>query len=216
MDVKIITPSQWLAKQVRQSFLKDTPVYVINNGIDLSVFKPLESSFRLKHNCENKFILLGVAFGWDKKKGLDVFLELAKRLDENYQIVLVGTNERIDRQLPQNIIAIHRTQNQTELAQIYSAADLLINATREDTYPTVNMESIACGTPVLTFDTGGSGEILDNTCGSIVPKNDIDSMYQEILRISKDRPYSRENCLKKAKQFGQEEKFQQYIALYNA
>lgn len=141
-------------------------------------------------------------------------MELAKRLDTQYQIVLVGTNEKIDKKLPSNIISIHRTQNQKELTQIYSAADLMVNPTREDTYPTVNMEAIACGTPVLTFDAGGSGEILDETCGCIVPKNDIDRMQREILRISKDRPYSQESCLKKAKQFNQEDKFVQYVDLY--
>lgn len=214
VDLTIITPSQWLADQVQQSFLKGTPTHIISNGIDLSVFQPRESDFRQKYNCEEKFILLGVAFGWNDKKGLDVFMELAKRLDTQYQIVLVGTNEKIDKKLPSNIISIHRTQNQKELTQIYSAADLMVNPTREDTYPTVNMEAIACGTPVLTFDAGGSGEILDETCGCIVPKNDIDRMQREILRISKDRPYSQESCLKKAKQFNQEDKFVQYVDLY--
>lgn len=129
---------------------------MIPNGIDLSIFKPRISSFRERnHISASKNILLGVAFGWGERKGLDVFLELAKRLDgAKYQIVLVGTDDSVDKQLPESILSIHRTENQQQLAEIYTAADLFVNPTREENYPTVNMESIACGTPVLTFRTG--------------------------------------------------------------
>ena len=120
----------------------------------------------------------------------------------------------MDKQLPQNIISIHRTQNQQELAEIYTAADVFVNPTREENYPTVNMESIACGTPVLTFNTGGSPEILDETCGSVVEKNDIDSMYNEIIRISDNKPFSREKCIEKAKKFDMNERFKEYLELY--
>lgn len=214
LDLTIITPSQWLADLVKQSFFKSFPVKVINNGIDLSIFKPTESDFRKKYNCENKYILLGVAFGWGKRKGLDVFIELSKRLNENFKIVLVGTDDNVDKELPQNIISIHRTQNQAELAEIYTAADLFVNPTREENYPTVNMEAIACGTPVVTFNTGGSPEMLDSTCGSVVPKDDINTMYNEILRICKDKPYFVQDCLKKAQAFNMDDRFDEYVKLY--
>ena len=122
-DMTIVTPSEWLAGLVRQSYLKEYPVKVIHNGIYLNVFQPVESDFRQQHHLENKYILLGVAFGWGKRKGLDVFIELSKRLDVRFQIVLIGTNDEIDKQLPANIISIHKTDNQKELAEIYSAAD---------------------------------------------------------------------------------------------
>ena len=215
LNLTIITPSEWLAGLVKQSFLKDYPVKVINNGIDLSIFKPTKSNFREKYNIEDKFIILGVAYGWGIRKGLDVFCKLSEQLEnDKYKIVLVGTDDNVDKQLPDTIISIHRTQNQTELAEIYTAADLLINPTREENYPTVNMESIACGTPVLTFDTGGSPEILDNECGSIVPKDDIDAMFKEIIRISSDKPYSVDACLNKAKEFNMNDRFSEYIKLY--
>ena len=213
-NLTLVTPSKWLANLAEQSFLSSYPVKVINNGIDLDVFKPCTGDFRTKFNCEGKYILLGVAFGWGKRKGLDVFVELSKRLDENYRIVLVCTNDEIDKQLPENVISIHRTQNQLELAQIYSAADLFVNPTREENYPTVNMESIACGTPVLTFNTGGSAEILDKTCGCAVDCNDIDAMEKEIIRICKEKPFSREMCLERAKNFDMNDRFNDYIALY--
>lgn len=214
-NMTIVTPSNWLAELVKESFLKDYPVKVIHNGIDLSIFQPTQSNFREKYAIGDKYIVLGVAFGWGKRKGLDVFVDLAQRLDsEKYQIILVGTDDAVDKQLPDNIISIHRTQNQTELAEIYTAADVFANPTREDNYPTVNMESIACGTPVLTFKTGGSPEMLDATCGSVVPKDDIDAMEKEIVRICETKPYSIEACLERAKSFDKDEKFQEYVELY--
>lgn len=213
-DMTLVTPSCWLADLTRESFLKDYPVQVIRNGIDLSVFKPIESDFRKKYSIENKIILLGVSLGWSKRKGLDVFIELSKRLDVNYQIVLIGTDEAAERLLPDNIIAIRRTANQKELAQIYSAADLFVNPTREDNFPTVNMEALACGTPVVTFRTGGSPEALDETCGSVVDCDDVDAMEKEIRRICTTKPFSKDTCLKRAAQFDRNVKFKEYVDLY--
>jgi len=214
LNITIITPSQWLAGLVKQSFLKDYPVKVINNGIDLSVFKPTPSNFRELHGLQDKKILLGVAFDWGKRKGLDVFIELSKRLDKEYQIVLVGTNENIDKQLPSNIISIHRTQNQTELAELYSTSDIFVNPTREENFPTVNIESLACGTPIITFRTGGSPEIIDSTCGYVVEKDDIEGMVDSIKEMIKN-PFSSENCIKRAKIFDKEKKFEEYVELYD-
>ncbi|MBE6564447.1 MAG: glycosyltransferase [Ruminococcaceae bacterium] len=214
LDLTIVTPSQWLADLVKQSFLKHYPVHVIHNGIDLDVFKNTESSFRQKHGLENKKILLGVAFDWGERKGLDVFEKLADRLPDEYKIVLVGTDAKTDKQLPPNILSIHQTQNQQELAEIYSAADVFVNPTREENYPTVNMEALACGTPVATFQTGGSPEMLDETCGSVVPCGDVDALEKEIIRICTDKPYSKEACIQKAKEFDKNERFKEYIALY--
>lgn len=212
----IVTPSKWLANLVKQSFLKDYPVEVINNGIDLSIFKPTPSDFRDRYGiAQDKYIVLGVAFGWSERKGLDIFVELANRMDNCFQFVLVGTDDETDNSLPQNVISIHRTQNQGELAQIYSAADLLVNPTREETYPTVNMESIACGTPVLTFNTGGSPEILDRTCGSVVECDNVDAMEHEIIRICTKHPFSERACLIKADNFDKKKKFEEYLKLYS-
>ena len=215
LDLTIITPSQWLADLVKQSFLKNYPIQVINNGIDLQVFKPISSNFRQKYNIsEDKYILLGVAFDWGMRKGLDVFIELSKRLDKNkFQIVLVGTDDSIDKMLPNSIISIHRTRDQNELAEMYSAADLFVNPTREENYPTVNMESIACGTPVLTFRTGGSPEILDEKTGYIVDCDDIDEMERQIIRICKENVISIDDCVAKAKLFDKDLRFKEYIDL---
>jgi glycosyltransferase involved in cell wall biosynthesis len=203
-----------MAELAGQSYLGNYPIKVINNGIDLLVFKPTPSDFRVKYNLKDKFILLGVASGWGNKKGLDVFLELAKQLDDRYKIVLVGTDEYVEKQLGANVISIRRTKNQQQLAEIYTAADLFINPTREETYPTVNMEALACGTPVLTFRTGGSPEIIDETCGSVVDCDDFPALLSEVKQIQSTRPYTEEACLKKAAAFDKQSRFEEYVQLY--
>lgn len=214
LNLTVVTPSRWLADLVKESFLKDYPIEVINNGIDLDVFRPTESDFRKRYGIEDKKMILGVAFDWGERKGLDVFIELSQRLPNEYQIVLVGTNDAIDKVLPSNIISIHRTQNQRELAEIYTAADVFVNPTREDNYPTVNMEAIACGTPVVTFRTGGSPEMVDGNTGSVIECDDIDTLECEIIRVCTDRPYSIEMCAEKAKSFDKSERFREYTNLY--
>ncbi|MBU5450128.1 glycosyltransferase [Acetivibrio sp. MSJd-27] len=212
-DMTIVTPSKWLADLVKQSFLKEYPVKVIHNGIDLSVFQPTESGFRKKYHLEEKKILLGVASPWSERKGLDVFIELAKRLDERYQIVLVGLTNEQKESLPANMIGIERTANPKELAKLYTAADIFLNPTREDNFPTVNLEALACGTPVLTFQTGGSPESLDENCGIVVEKGDVDGMKEAIYRLT-ENPIDSNCCINRAKMFDKNEKFMDYINLY--
>lgn len=214
LDLTVVTPSRWLAGLVEQSFLKNYPVEVINNGIDLNVFRPNEGDFRRRYGLGDQKIVLGVAFGWDERKGLDVFIHLARRLPNDYKIVLVGIDGKTAKSLPEGVISIPRTQNQQELAEIYSAADLFVNPTREENYPTVNMEAIACGTPVLTFCTGGSPEMLDDTCGSVVDCDDVDALEGEIIRICTDKPYSVAQCINKAKGFHKDKRFKEYLKLY--
>ena len=213
LDLTIVTPSRWLADLVKKSFLKTYPIEVINNGINLDIFKPTESDFKIKQGFTNKKIILGVASVWEKRKGLDVFVELSQRLSDDYRIVLVGADSS-QGIIPGNITCVKRTQNQQELAQIYSMADIFVNPTREENYPTVNMEALACGTPVLTFRTGGSPEILDETCGAVVECDDIGALEREIIRVCEYKPYSIESCLNKAKCFDKEEKFKRYLKLY--
>ncbi|MBQ3182952.1 MAG: glycosyltransferase [Clostridia bacterium] len=214
LDLTVVTPSIWLADLVKQSFLKNCTVEVINNGIDLNVFKPKKSKIRQKYALKDKKIILGVALEWENRKGLDVFIKLSKRLSADYKIILVGTSNDVDKLLPDNIISIHRTQNQNELAELYTAADLFVNPTREDNYPTVNIEALACGTPVVTFKTGGSPEMLDESCGSVVECDDIDALEKEIIRICTEKPFTETDCLNKAKEFDKNQRFKEYIELY--
>ena len=209
-DLTLVTPSQWLAEQIGQSFLRDMPVQFIPNGIDLNTFQPISGV--PEHS--DRHMVLGVASGWTQRKGLDVFIELSKRLGDEYQIVLVGTDNRTDRLLPGNITSIHRTQNAVELAQLYTAADVFVNPTYEDTVPTVNLEALACGTPVITFDAGGSAECLDESCGTAVPTGDVDAMEQAIRHICIAKPFDTQNCLERAKQFDRQSAYLAYLTLY--
>ena len=213
LDLTIVTPSQWMADLVKQSFLKDCPIKVIHNGIDLSVFHPCPGKFREKHGLEGKRIILGAASIWSDKKGLDTFIELAKRLDDRYACVLVGTDDRVDQRLPKNILSIHRTQNQQELAEIYSDADVFFNPTKEDTYPTVNMEAIACGTPVVTYRTGGSPEIVSEGTG-FVTDHDLDAAVTAIEKTIADRDAMSSRCVEASAHFDQNDRFRDYAALY--
>ena len=215
-DLTIVTPSHWLASLVEQSFLSKYPLRVINNGINLDVFKPSLSNFRKNYQLEGKFIILGVSFAWEKRKGIDVFARLATTLDDRYQIVLIGTDETIDKTLPSKIISIHRTSNQNELCDIYSAADVLINPTREDNFPTVNIESLACGTPVITFKTGGSPEIIDSLCGIVINQEDYEGLMTAIEDICERKIINRDNCSKRANKYDRAKKFQEYVELYQA
>ena len=214
LDLTIVTPSNWLAGLVGKSFLKDFPVQVIHNGINLDIFQPRKSSFRQKYGLENKKLVLGVSFDWGRKKGLDVFVSLAARLPDEYKIILIGISEATEKQLPKNILSLSRTQNQSELAEIYAAADVFVNPTREDNYPTVNMEALACGTPVITFNTGGSPEMIDDTCGSVVDCDGVDALEKEIACVCGNTVFSRQKCAEKALAFDENKRYEEYVRLY--
>lgn len=171
-------------------------------------------ALREKYGCIGKCVLLGVAFSWGKRKGLDVFVEIAKSLDDNYQIILVGTDALTDQKLPKSIITIHRTQNQEELADIYSMADLFVNPTREEVLGMINVEALACGTPVVTFKTGGCPEIADGTCGCIVKANDTETLIREIKNTVEKHRFSKDACVKRAQYFRQKSLYDQYLQLY--
>lgn len=212
--VTIVTPSKWLSNLVKESYLKEYQVRVINNGIDLNIFHYRTSMLREEYNLKDKKVILGVSFGWSNKKGLDVFLELSKSLPENYQIILVGTNEIVDKILPANIISIHKTNNQEELSEWYSLADVFVNPTREDTFPTVNLEALACGTPVITFNTGGSPECIDEKCGFVVNDGDYEELENRVRECVELTPFSREYCIKYARKYSHINRFEEYLELY--
>lgn len=214
----LVTPSQWLANIVQESFMSNYPVKVIHNGIDLSIFKPsFDHEIYQKYNIpREKHIILGVAFDWGKRKGLDVFIELSKQLTSEYQIVIVGTNEAIDQILPSEIISIHRTQDQRELAQLYTLADVFVNPTREDNFPTVNLEALACGTPVITFNTGGSPECIDESCGICVECDDLESLKKNICYVCEENTFLSSDCVKKAVNYEQNECYKKYVNLYKS
>lgn len=212
-NLTIVTPSHWLLELTKKSFLSMYPGEVIHNGIDLNVFKPTKSSFREKNNLIDKKIILGVSSIWEERKGLKYFEMLAEKLDDKHKIVLVGIDDKTKKSLNNKIISINRTSNLRELVEIYSSADIFVNPTLEDNFPTTNLESLACGTPVVTYNTGGSSESIDAETGFAIPKGDIEKLYQCIIEVPDDFDYS-SRCVKKSLEFDKNISYEKYVKLY--
>jgi len=216
-NMTIVTPSKWLANLVKESFLKEYDVRVIYNGIDLKIFSPKDDkSFKKKYGIENKFIILGVANIWDYRKGLRYFFDLSQMIDNNSVIVLVGLNKKQLKNLPSNIIGIEKTNNIEELAEIYSSADVFVNPTLEDNFPTTNLEALACGVPVITFNTGGSPESVDDHTGMVIEKGNMKQLIDGINYFKKvNRTAYSSNCRKRAEMlYDMSITYNEYINLY--
>lgn len=191
----LVTPSKWLANEVSQSFLTSKRLSVIHNGVDLDVFNIYSNSdcldFKKRFDLDlSKKIILGVANIWDKRKGLDDFLKLRSILSDDYFIVLIGLKTNQIKALPKGIYGIRRTENLQDLSLWYSIADVFVNPTYQDNFPTTNLESLACGTPVITYNTGGSPEAIDEHTGFVVDKGDIDGIVEKLKEL-KELNYQR-------------------------
>lgn len=214
-NLTIVTPSHWLANLVKQSFLQNYETHVIHNGIDLNLFHPTAT-----HNplCNTKKFLLGVANIWDRRKGLDYFLQLADLLDDSFHIVLIGVNKKQQQMLSKKnsdkITSITRTNNQQELVQWYSNAYAFVNPTLEDNFPTTNLEALACGTPVITFNTGGSPESISEKSGIIVEKGNVKKLKEAILSLECKTEITSSSCREQAMNFNKDIKFTKYLQLY--
>ena len=216
-NMTIVPVSNWLGNIVKESFLSKYDVQVIHNGIDISKFQPLQSNIKERYGISDKNVVLGVASPWGRRKGLEDFTKLYSYLsNDKYQIVLIGLSEDQIKQLPNGIIGLTRTESVEELAKWYSAADVFVNPTYEDTYPTTNLESISCGTPVVTYRTGGSPESLTSMTGRVVAKGDVEAIAKAIMDLcAEDRDAMRERCRDHAEaHFDKRDCFRKYIELY--
>lgn len=215
----IVPVSYWLEKYVKQSFLKDCQIQTIHNGIDLNIFKPSVNIKVIdKYDLKGKKIILGVALPWSTFKGFPDFLKLRRLLSNEYIIVMVGVSRKQKEILPEGIIGIERTDSTKDLADLYSAADVLVNTTYCDNYPTVNLEAISCGTPVVTYKTGGSPEsIIDDVTGKVVSQGDVVALKDAIEKLlCIDRLTLRSNCRTYAQShFDKNKCFRKYLDLYN-
>lgn len=167
-NMRLIVPSQWLKDLVQQSFLGCYPVEVCYNTVDTAVFKPTSGDFRSKHGLDDKTIVLGVAGVWTDRKGMGDFLELRKLLDDDHAIVLVGVNEQQKKSLPEGILGITRTHDPRELAEIYTAADIYVNPSREETFGMTTLEAISCGTPAIVYRGTACEEVVEQYGGIAV------------------------------------------------
>lgn len=210
-----ITPSTWLKDKLSQSFLGDYKAITINNGIDLNIFKPISSiDIRKKYKLEDKYVILAVASVWSSQKGLNDLIKLSEMIDNNKVIMVVGVSKEQKRILTENMIGIERTENIEELANIYSTADVFVNTTYQDTFPTVNIEALACGTPVITYNSGGSPEIIDENTGVVVEKSDLLALHKAISNMKRKDNYQ-DYCISKASFFyNKENSYSKYIDIY--
>lgn len=219
-SIQLITPSNWLNNLVKQSYLQH-PVSTIYNGVDLSVFKPNNASILLRdtHQLKNKSVILGVASIWDKRKGLDDFIALSSLIDNSkMQIILIGLSKDQITNLPPLIIGIGRTENLQQLADYYSLADVFVNPTWQDNFPTTNIESLACGTAVITYKTGGSPEAIDKNTGIVVNKGDIDGLKNAVkVIIENGKDFYQSKCRNRAELlFNKNDRYMNYISLYES
>ena len=187
--LEVVTPSDWLKRLVKQSFLKRYPVQVVKNGIDLNVFHPVrDMNIKQRYGLQDKKIILGVASTWSKRKGIQDFEKLADMIDDTYHIVLIGTINVKETISKPNVTLIDRTENREQLAAWYTEADIFFNPTYEDNYPTVNLEAQVCGTPVITYNTGGSPEGIIAGGGCVIEQADLDAFVEKLKQIEEMQP----------------------------
>lgn len=213
----IVPVSEWIRNEMRKSFFSRYPFRVIHNGINTDIFNIYDDAgVRRTFGLGQRHILLGVASIWSREKGLDDFIELAGRLTDQEVMVLVGIKPEERKRLPGNVVAVARTENIRQLAELYSAADVFVNPTWQDNYPTVNMESIACGTPVVTYRTGGSIEVITPSTGFVVEQGNRDELLKAVRYIEKCGKVSyQKSCREYALlNFKKEDRYMEYLNLY--
>lgn len=222
-NLYIVPVSNWLGGVMKESFLGEYPIQTIHNGIDITSFysRPDSvTSIREKYNLGDKFVILGVATGWSKENGLYDFIELRKLLDDNYIIVLVGVTDKVKEKLPEGIIGIYKTDSQAELAELYTTANIFVNGSFEETFGLVTAEAMACGTPVIVYNSTACPEIVKPEVGYVIPVSDVNAMKDAILlqkgKSEVEKTKQSEYCTKYAlENFDKRNKFNEYVDMYD-
>lgn len=213
-SLTFVPVSDWLHDLLKQSVHANREVVTIHNGIDLKRFHPCSED--LSKNQREKFAILGVAAVWDARKGLEDFKRLRAMLPGEYEITLVGLSEAQIKSLPSGIKGIRRTQNVEEMVKLYSSSNVFVNPTYSDNFPTVNVEALACGTPVITYKTGGSPEAIDAQTGVVVECGDIQGLADSIVAM-KQKPLDPAACRARAEcLYDKDTCFTEYISIYNS
>lgn len=210
VNLTIVTPSQWLCDELGKSFLRHYQRLVIPNGIDIEQFSSPQGAEIVPQLPKNKKIVLGLAHAWEERKGLSVFKRLAKDLPSNYQIVLAGhLPERVE-----NTISIPPTTEVNTLAALFQNASVFVNPTMADNFPTTHLEALASGTPIVTYQTGGSKEALDECSGIAVPRGDYQALLTAVQQVCKNRDrYNSSACKNRARSFSNG-RYNEYVAIY--
>lgn len=213
-NLTFVAPCEWMLKPLKASFMSEYPAKVILNGINLKTFRPVQSDLRSRYNLKDQKICLSVASDWDARKGLPYLCQAAEKMGDEYRFVVIGLDPKQIAQLPSNMLGLEKTANVEELAAWYTVADCFVNPTLEDNMPMVNLEALACGTPVAVFETGGCPEAIDASTGIVVPQGDVDALCESIQKLSSMKPHMVQNCVKRAQLFDCRNTFQKYLDLY--
>ncbi len=215
----LIPVSSWLEGELKKSFLKRNNIKVIYNGIDCSVFTPIQSDIKNQLKCDSGDLLcIGVATTWNKKKGFDDFLKLARILPNNVRLLLVGLKESQIKKLPYGILGIPCTNNTHELVNIYSGADIVLNLSYEETFGLTTVEGLACGTPAIVYNSTASPELITKDTGFIIQPGDITGVKNAINIIKeKGKSAFSDSCRKRALSlFNKDDRYMDYINLYES
>ena len=213
-NLTLIAPCNWMREIVRDSFLGNVPIRVIYNGVDTNRFRPETSDLRARYGLENKRVLLAAASDWTNRKGLPELLRLSEMLDDTYRLVILGLPEGQIKALPANVLGFTRIASADLLRRWYSAADCFVNPTLEDTMPLVNLEALACGTPLAVFATGGCPEVVTDDCGIVVEKGNVPALRDAVRRICESNDYPAEACVAQVERFSVEHTLRNYLELY--
>lgn len=210
-NLTLVPVSHWLEKYLKESFLKEKNIQVIHNGIDTQLFTPS------KPTKKETFNILGVSYSWVTKEKYNDFIKLRKLLPENYTITMVGLTKSEINRLPKGIVGLEKTRDVKELIELYRQSDVLVNPTYEDNYPTISLEAISCGIPVITYNTGGCPEAITDNTGMVVEKGDVEAIAHAIQRLSKtDKNIISLACRQYALQhFDWRHCYSKYIELYH-
>lgn len=218
-NITFVPVSDWLGNFIPDTFMKGYAIYRIYNGIDLSVFQPQNKKEEIfqQYRIVTKYCVLAVTNVWTVSKGYNDLKKISSLLGNDYTLLMVGVNEKQQKELPTHIKGILRTENITQLADLYAVADVFVNPTYADSFPTTNLEALACGTPVITYRTGGSPEAISSETGLVVEQGDIQGLVKAIEKIcQKGKDTYSKACRDRAVQyFNKEERFQEYVDLYN-
>lgn len=210
----IVTPSNWLKELCEKSFFGKYSVKTIHNGIDTDVLAPTKSNIRKELKIEDKFVILGIINKYSGYKGGEYFLKLSEKLSDDEVIVLLSLEEKAEN-IPKNIIPLERVADDRRLAEIYSMADVFVNPTLQDTFSMVNLEALSCGTPVVTFKTGGATEALTKDCGLVVDRGDFEGLCHAIEKVKQGK-LNGDACRARALEFKTEDCFEKYLDVYRS
>ena len=213
-NLTVVSVSDWLNSQIKESFLGAHTLRVIKNGVDLTVFKPMNTDVRKRYGLGDKKIILGVASAWGRVKGLDDFIKLSDAIPDDWEIVLVGAiSNKVERN---NIVYVERTQNQLELAEFYTAANVIASLSRSETFGLTIAEAMACGTPAIVYDNTAQPELVTEVTGTVVKQGDIEGIVKVLERFNEKTLEISEKCRERAKCFFDKDKtLSDCISLYD-